>query len=145
MADWKVPVSYNFNPSYHAYAYGLLYPPTTEQTHPNLSWTESSFNHPGVNGGYYQTQTPHQSPPGSPEQIAPNNTAVYPGGPVLYFTDTHTQSGRLFLSQNRNSHYEDHSKESEPASSDNPSDSEAHTPGNVAHIDHKVTHNANAS
>lgn len=132
MADWKVPVSYNFNPSYHAYAYGLLYPPAPEQTHPNLTWTETSFNHSGVNGGYYQTQTPHQSPPGSPEQITSNSTAVYPGGPVLYFSDTHTQSGRLFLSQSRNSHYEDHSKESERAGSDNPSDSEAHTPGNVA-------------
>ncbi|KAG5268899.1 hypothetical protein AALO_G00217690 [Alosa alosa] len=127
MADWKVPVSYNFNPSYHAYAYGLLYPPGSEQTHPNLNWTETTYNHPGVNGGYYQTQAPHQSPPGSPEQITSNSTAHYPG-PMLYFSDTHTQSGRLFLSQNRSSHYEDHTKESEQAGSDNPSDSEAHTP-----------------
>ncbi|XP_012671640.1 homeobox protein NANOG [Clupea harengus] len=128
MADWKVPVSYNFNPSYHAYAYGLLYQAGSEQTHPNLNWTEATYNHPGVNGGYYQTQPPHQSPPASPGQVTSNSTAQYPG-PMLYFSDTHTQSGRLFLSQNRNiAHYEDQTKESERPSSDNPSDSEAHTP-----------------
>lgn len=129
MADWKIPVNYNYNPSYHAYAYGLMYQSGPEQNHPNLSgWAEAAYQ-TGANGGYYSTpQLPAQqeSPPRSPENIDVNNVQ-YPGSGMLYFGDSHTQTGRLFMSNSRAEH-EERTKEVERASSDTPtSDSEAHT------------------
>ncbi|XP_036410745.1 homeobox protein NANOG [Megalops cyprinoides] len=125
MADWKLPMAYNFNPSYHAYAYGLMYPHGPEQNHQNLSWAEAAYNHPGVGGGYYSTPPPHQSPPRNSED---NHTANshFPSS-VLYFGDSHTQNGRLFLSHHQ-PEFNQRPRESERASSDTPSDSEAHTP-----------------
>ncbi|XP_028822128.1 homeobox protein NANOG [Denticeps clupeoides] len=126
MADWKLPVSYNYNPSYHAYAYGLMYPPGSEQNRPGLNWAEAAYSHQVVAGGFYSTQAAHQSPPQSPEAAAPSGGAHYPA-PVLYFPDSAAQDARSLLSQTR-SPYRQLAKESERASSDNPSDSEAHTP-----------------
>ncbi|KAB5586575.1 hypothetical protein PHYPO_G00003300 [Pangasianodon hypophthalmus] len=130
MADWKVPVSYNYSPSYHAYAYGLMYPQTPEQTPANVSWAEAAYGSSvGVTGGYYTSQPPSsQTPPGSPEYNKPTSEGHYPGS-VVYYADSkaHTQTGRLFLSHNR-VHFDQMSKEQERAGSDTPSDSEAHTP-----------------
>ncbi|XP_035268786.1 homeobox protein NANOG [Anguilla rostrata] len=130
MADWKLPVSYNYNPSYHAYAYGLMYPQGPEQNHQNLGWAEAAYNHHGVSGGYYSTPPPpqqqqHQSPPRNLED-GHTTSAHFPGS-VLYFADSHAQTGRLFLSHNRPLSSQ-RPTEIERASSDTPSDSEAHTP-----------------
>ncbi|XP_010884100.1 homeobox protein NANOG [Esox lucius] len=128
MADWKLPVSYNYSPSYHAFAYGLMYQAGTEQNHPNFSgWTE--YNPPGVGGGYYsqaQQQPQHQSPPRSPEHNIGANNGPYPGSSVLYLSDphNHTQSGRLLIAHNMAT-YGQRTKETEPPSSDTPSDSES--------------------
>ncbi|KAJ8374894.1 hypothetical protein SKAU_G00054740 [Synaphobranchus kaupii] len=143
MADWKLPVSYNYNPSYHAYAYGLMYPQAPEQNHQNLGWAEAAYNHQGASGGYYSTPPQqqqqqqhqqqqqqqqhhqHQSPPRNSEEGRPTS-AHFPGS-VLYFADSHTQTGRLFLSHNR-TQCSQRPTEIERPSSDTPSDSEAHTP-----------------
>ncbi|KAM9417259.1 homeobox protein NANOG isoform 2-T2 [Salvelinus alpinus] len=126
MADWKVPVS--FNPSYHAFAYGLVYQPGAEQNHPNFSsWTEATYN-PGVSASYYSQAPPqHQSPSWSPEQNnAGTSNGQYPGSVVcLGDPHCHTQSGRLFISNNRAPH--DPQTETERPSSDTQSDSETHT------------------
>lgn len=132
MADWKVPVSYNYSPSYHAYAYGLMYPQPHEQAHPNMSWAEHAYGSSvGLTGGYYTSQPPSssQTPPGSPDFTTPSSEAQYPGS-VVYYADSkgHTQTGRLFLSHNR-VQFDHVSKEQERAGSDTPSDSEGHTPG----------------
>lgn len=129
MADWKIPVNYNYNPSYHAYAYGLMYQTGSEQNNSNLpGWAEAAYQ-TGANGGYYsnpQLAAPQQeSPPRSPEHIAVNNVH-YPGPGVLYFGDSHMQTGRLFLSHNRTEL--DERIKVEHVNSDPPtSDSEAHT------------------
>lgn len=130
MADWKIPVSYNYSPSYHAYAYGLMYPQGPEQTHPTMSWAEAAYgSSAGITGGFYSTQA--QSPPGSPE-CAPSNTDCHYPTSVVYYADSlsHTQNGRLSLSHNRIP-YNQEAKNQEQAGtgSDTPSDSEAHTPG----------------
>ncbi|XP_055786367.1 homeobox protein DLL homolog [Salvelinus fontinalis] len=126
MADWKVPVS--FNPSYHAFAYGLVYQPGAEQNHPNFSsWTEATCN-PGVSASYYSQALPqHQSPSWSPEQNnAGTSNGQYPGSVVcLGDPHCHTQSGRLFISNNRAPH--DPQTETERPSSDTQRDSETHT------------------
>nr|XP_023828204.1 homeobox protein Hox-B9-like isoform X3 [Salvelinus alpinus] len=126
MADWKVPVS--FNPSYHAFAYGLVYQPGAEQNHPNFSsWTEATYN-PGVSASYYSQAPPqHQSLSWSPEQNnAGTSNGQYPGSVVcLGDPHCHTQSGRLFISNNRAPH--DPQTETERPSSDTQSDSETHT------------------
>jgi len=118
MADWKIPVSYNFNPSYHAYAYGLMYPQVSEHGHPNLSWAEAAYAQSGgVTASYYSSQTP-QSPSWGSENGNASNYGNYPG---------HTQNGRLFISYKTEP--DPKVKDAEKASSDTPSDSEAHTPG----------------
>lgn len=117
-----MPVSYNFNPSYHAYAYGLMYPQVSEHGVPNLSWPEAAYaTSGGVSAGYFAAQTAQQSPPWSPENGGASSTyGHFPG---------HAQNGRLFLSYNK-SEPDPKAKDAEQASSDTPSDSEAHTPGN---------------
>uniref|UniRef100_A0A8C2IQJ6 Nanog homeobox n=1 Tax=Cyprinus carpio TaxID=7962 RepID=A0A8C2IQJ6_CYPCA len=119
MADWKMPVSYNFNPSYHAYAYGLVYPQVSEHGHPNLSWAETAYTHSGgVTATYYSAQTAQQSPPWSPENGSTSAYGHYP---------SHAQNGRLFLSYSK-TETDPKPKDAEQAGSDTPSDSEAHTP-----------------
>lgn len=128
MADWKIPMSYNYNPSYHAYAYGLMYP-QADQTHHNMTWTESYGSASGITGRYYSSQTPSsQTPPGSPEYNS--TTCGHFQNAVMYSADsqTHTQNGRLFFSHNRVQH-ELRNKELDLPRSNSPSDSEAHTPG----------------
>ncbi|KAG1953860.1 homeobox protein NANOG [Pimephales promelas] len=118
MADWKIPVSYNFNPSYHAYAYGLMYPQVSEHGHPNLSWAEAAYAQSGgVTASYYSSQTTPQSPSWGSENGNASNYGNYPG---------HTQNGRLFISYKTEP--DPKVKDAEKASSDTPSDSEAHTP-----------------
>ncbi|XP_016345524.1 homeobox protein Nkx-3.2-like [Sinocyclocheilus anshuiensis] len=123
MADWKMPVNYNFNPSYHAYAYGLVYPQVSEHGHPNLSWAEAAYTHPGgVTTTYYSAQTAQQSPPWSPENGSASAYGHYP---------SHAQNGRLFLSYSK-TESDPKPKDAEQAGSDTPSDSEAHTPASAA-------------
>ncbi|KAI5624133.1 nanog homeobox [Silurus asotus] len=131
MADWKVPLSYNYSPSYHAYAYGLMYQQAPEQTHTNMNWTEAAYGSSvGVSGGYYtsQPQQSSQSPPGSPDYSSPVSEAHYPGS-VVYYSNSkaHAHSSRLFLWHNR-AQVDQVGKEQEQGGSDTPSDSEAHTP-----------------
>lgn len=131
MADWKVPMSYNYSPSYHAYAYGLMYPQTPEQTHANMNWAEATYGSSvGVAGGYYASQPPSsQTPPGSPEYTNLTAEGHY-RNTVVYCADSkaHTQTCRLFLTHNRVP-FDQMIKQQEPTGSDTPSDSEAHTPG----------------
>lgn len=78
MADWKIPVNYNINPSYHAYAYGLMYPQVSEHGHPNLSWPEAAYSHSGgVTASYYTAQPTQQSPSWSSENGNASNYGNY--------------------------------------------------------------------
>ncbi|XP_071341876.1 homeobox protein NANOG isoform X2 [Trachinotus anak] len=132
MADWKAQISYNYNPSYHAYAYGLMYQPTAEQNHGNLTcWGEtgvtdlSNFN-AGVTPAYYATtaRTREESPPGSPEQPAVNDHHHYQGSGVVYLGDA--QAGRLLLARPHRPVYDARANGVRRAGSDSTSDSEAH-------------------
>ncbi|XP_034562206.1 homeobox protein NANOG [Notolabrus celidotus] len=127
MADWKPQISYNYNPSYHAYAYGLVFQPGPEQNHGNLSsWGEagdlSNYN-PGVSQAYYTptTRTREDSPPCSPEDHAMNRH--YQGSGMVYLGDS--QTGRLVLAGPHQAAYT--AREHEASRADSTSDSEAHT------------------
>lgn len=136
MAEWKTQIGYNYNPSYRAYAYGLVYQPGTEQNHSNLSgWAEagvtdlSNYN-PGMAQVYYATtpRTREESPPGSPEQRVVNGHCHYQGSGVVYLTDA--QKGRLILAGTHTAAYDTRTDEPRRAGSDSTSDSEAHvSPG----------------
>lgn len=118
MADWKLPMSYSYNPSFHAYAYGLVYPPGPDQGAAGLGWGEAAFNH---GAGYYAASSPKSSGDGEPN----------PGdfrGPVLCFADTQGQRGRFFFPPS-SGQPEQPGKEGQGARGDAASDSEAHTPG----------------
>ncbi|XP_070784195.1 homeobox protein NANOG [Enoplosus armatus] len=133
MADWKSQISYNYNPSYHAYAYGLVYQPGPEQNQANLSsWGEagvtdlSNYN-AGVTQAYYTTtaRAREESPPRSPEQHAVNGHCHYQGSGVVYLGDT--QAGRLLLAGPHRAAYDARAHEARRAGSDSTSDSESHT------------------
>ncbi|XP_031706020.1 homeobox protein NANOG isoform X1 [Anarrhichthys ocellatus] len=138
MADWKAQISYNYNPSYHAYAYGLVYQPGPEQSHGNLTtWGEagvtdlSNYN-AGVTQAYYATtqRTREESPPHSPEQHAVSGHGHYQGSGVVYLGDSQ-QAGRLVLAgPHRAAVYDGRTQEARRAGSDSTSDSEAHTSPN---------------
>ncbi|XP_070302889.1 homeobox protein pv.1-like [Salvelinus sp. IW2-2015] len=127
MADWKLPVSYN--PSYHAFAYGLMYQTGAEQNHPNFSgWAETVYNS-GVSGGYHQQaqqQAQHQSPPRDQEDNIGSGNPQYPGS-VMYLGDphSHTPSGRLLISHNRTL-FDQPPKETDGPSNYTPSDPVLH-------------------
>lgn len=137
MADWKTQISYNYNPSYHAYAYGFVYQPAPEQNHGNLScWgdtgvTDLNYN-AGVTQAYYTaataattTRSREESPPGSPEQHAVNGHHHYQGSAgVVYLGDS--QASRLLLARPHRS-YDPRPNGVRRAGSDSASDSEAHT------------------
>ncbi|XP_062297960.1 homeobox protein NANOG [Scomber scombrus] len=133
MADWKPQVTYNYNPSYHAYAYGLMYQPGPEQNHGNLAaWgeagvTDLSNYSPGVTQSHYTApaRTREESPPRSPEQHAVNGHCHYQGSGLVYLGET--QAGRLLLAGQQRAAYDTRADEARRAGSDSTSDSEAHT------------------
>lgn len=142
MADWKAQISYNYNPSYHAYAYGLVYQPGPEQTNGNLSsWGEASvMDLSAYKGGITQTyyaasaaKTRHESPPGSPEEHEASGHGPYRGSGVVYVGDA--QAGRLLLAAPHQAHYDARANEVRRARSESASDSEAHaSPGNITRL-----------
>lgn len=136
MADWKTHITYNYNPAYHAYAYGLVYQPGAEQNHGNLTnWAETgvtdlSSNSAGVTQPYYAAtaRTREESPPHSPERHAVNGHCHYQGSGVVYLGDTET--GRVLVTGPHRAAYDEPAHESRRAGSDSTSDSEAYiSPG----------------
>ncbi|XP_033494042.1 homeobox protein NANOG [Epinephelus lanceolatus] len=133
MADWKTQISYNYNASYHAYAYGLVYPPGAEQNHGSLTnWGEdqaqdlSNYN-AGMAQAYYTTtdKTHEESPPGSPDGHAVNIHGQFQGPGVLHLGDS--PAGRLLLAGAPRVAYNVGAHEVRRVRSDSTSDSEAHT------------------
>ncbi|XP_053716870.1 homeobox protein NANOG isoform X1 [Synchiropus splendidus] len=89
MADWKL--GYNYNASYHAYAYGYLYPHGAEQSGNMAGWTDNEVvDLSGYSSaGFYATvaQPPDESPPDSPEVDVVNGHYQAPG--QLYHPEQH--------------------------------------------------------
>ncbi|KAI3355144.1 hypothetical protein L3Q82_018011 [Scortum barcoo] len=131
MADWKSQITYNYNPSYHAYAYGLMYQPGAEQTSNLTGWAEAGVTdlgnyNAGVTGAYYAARTREESPPRSPEQHAVSGHCHYQSPGVVYLGDA--QAGRLLLGgPHRAAYHDGRTHEARRAGSDSTSDSEAHT------------------
>ncbi|XP_061821432.1 homeobox protein NANOG [Nerophis lumbriciformis] len=129
MADWKTQISYNYNPSFHAYAYGLVYQPGPEQNH--TGWGDgapadySNFS-PGMTQVYYaaSARTREESPPHSPEQHVANGHCHYQSSAVVYFGES--QASRLLLAGPHRAVCDTPAEESRRAGSDSTSDSEAH-------------------
>ncbi|KAM6900526.1 homeobox protein NANOG [Xenentodon cancila] len=136
MADWKAQVAYNYNynPSYHAYAYGLVYQPGTEQNHGSVTdWGDNggsdlSNYDGGATQTYYTTTTTagtrEESPPHSPNPH-PVNGHCYQGSGLVYTGNQ--QPGRLLLSGPQRGVYDAGGNVARRAGSDSASDSEAHT------------------
>uniref|UniRef100_A0A3P8RUA3 Nanog homeobox n=1 Tax=Amphiprion percula TaxID=161767 RepID=A0A3P8RUA3_AMPPE len=135
MADWKTQISYNYNPPYHAYAYGLMYQSGSEQNHGNLTgWGEGTFTdlsnyNAGVPPAYYSVattaKTQDESPPPTPEQNAVNDHCHYQGSGFVYFGES--QTGRLLLAGPQRAAYQARENEVGRPGSDSISDTEAHT------------------
>ncbi|XP_051909980.1 homeobox protein NANOG [Hippocampus zosterae] len=127
MADWKTQINYNYNASYHAYAYGLMYQSGHEQNHCHVTgWGEApppdlTNYSPGVTQVYYAAtaRTREESPPRSPEQHVANGHCRYQGSGLVYLGES--QAGRLLLAGTPRA-----AGESGRAASDSTSDSEAH-------------------
>ncbi|XP_005803735.1 homeobox protein Hox-D3-like [Xiphophorus maculatus] len=124
MAEWKTQVTYNYNPSYHTYAYSLVYQTVPEQNHGNLpAWDDSGV--PDYNGEAPEnlcaavapiaTMNGKESPPRSPETV----TESYQGAGLVYLRGTQAD--------HQAEAYGDGGGEAKRARSDSVSDSEAHT------------------
>ncbi|CAB1457446.1 unnamed protein product [Pleuronectes platessa] len=135
MTDWKTQIGYKYNPSYHAYAYGLMYQPGPEQNHGNhmSCWSDSGVTdlsnyNAGVPQAYY-TPTPararEESPPGSPEQPAAGGQRHYQGSGVVSLGDA--QAGRLLHSNHRSAYDDARAEGVGQVGSPSTSDSDAHT------------------
>ncbi|XP_049604766.1 homeobox protein NANOG [Syngnathus scovelli] len=135
MADWKTQINYNYNASYHAYAYGLMYQSGHDQNHLHVTgWSEggpSDFNNytPGMTQVYYAAaaaaaRTRAESPPHSPEQRVANGHCHYQTSGLVYLDEC--QAGRLQAAGTPRADYETPAEESRKAVSDSTSDSEAH-------------------
>ncbi|XP_077364930.1 homeobox protein NANOG [Festucalex cinctus] len=130
MADWKTQI--NYNSSYHAYAYGLVYQSGHEQNHCHVTgWGEAGppdLNNytPGVAQVYYAAtaRTHEESPPHSPEQFVANGHCHYQGSSLVYLQES--QAGRFLLAGTPRAAYDAPAEESKRAASDSTSDSEAH-------------------
>ncbi|XP_043960123.1 homeobox protein NANOG [Gambusia affinis] len=124
MAEWKTQVTYNYNPSYHTYAYSLVYQSVPEQNHGNLpAWGDNGV--PDYNDGTPQNlctavapitaMNGKESPPRSPEAV----------------TESYQSTGLVYLDGTQADHlaeaYGDGGGEVKRARSDSVSDSEAHT------------------
>ena len=136
MADWTAQISYNYNPSYHAYSYGLVYQPGPEQNHGAVTcWgetgvTDMSNYHTGVTQAYDATpRTREESPPGTPEQLGVNAHHHYQSPGVVYLGDT--QAGRLVLDRPQRGGSDARANWVRRAWSDSTSDSEAQTPPGI--------------
>ncbi|XP_020781182.2 homeobox protein NANOG, partial [Boleophthalmus pectinirostris] len=127
MADWKAQINYNYNPSYHAYAYGLMYQPGSEQNQVNTSsWADSGFTDLG---NYTSTQgyppasaapkSPERSPPESPEPHAYSGHGQYQSTGLVYLGDSEASRLRLTGQTREN--------EARRTGSDSASDSEPQT------------------
>lgn len=121
MADWKAQISYNYNPSYHAYAYSLMYQPGSEPGHSNSSsWAETGVTDlSNYTQAYYPPaaqMSPDQSPPESPEPQAYSGHSHCQGPGLVHLGDT--EASRLLLVDQRDT-------ESRRVGSDS-SDSEPH-------------------
>ncbi|XP_072307438.1 homeobox protein NANOG [Eucyclogobius newberryi] len=128
MADWKAQINYNYNTSYHAYAYSLMYQNGSEQNHVHLSsWADPGHAEAGHHNytpsqGYYPPAAAPQSPESPPESPEPH---VYSGhgqyhSAGVYLEDDAEESGLLTTGQ-------PHEHESRRTGSDSASDSEPHT------------------
>ncbi|XP_054622272.1 homeobox protein NANOG [Dunckerocampus dactyliophorus] len=124
MADWKTQINYNYNPSYHAYAYGLVYQHGHEQHHAGAA--DYSNYAPGVAQVYYAAaaRSREESPPHSPEQHVANGHCHYQSSGVVYFGES--QASRLLLAGPHRAAYDTPAEESRRAGSDSTSDSEAY-------------------
>ncbi|XP_037135305.1 homeobox protein NANOG [Syngnathus acus] len=145
MADWKTQINYNYNASYHAYAYGLMYQSGHDQNHLHVTgWSEggpSDFNNytPGMTQVYYAAaaaaaaaRTREESPPHSPEQRVANGHCHYQTSALVYLDEC--QAGRLQAAagtpradyETPRADYGTPAEESRKGVSESTSDSEAH-------------------
>ncbi|KAM9774938.1 homeobox protein NANOG isoform 2-T2 [Syngnathus typhle] len=120
MADWKTHINYNYNASYHAYAYGLMYQSGHDQNHLHVTgWSEGgpsdlSNYTPGMTQVYYAAaaataaataaRTREESPPHSPEQRVANAHCHYQTSALVYLDEC--QAGRLQAAGTPRAHYE---------------------------------------
>lgn len=136
MAEWTSQIGYNYNPSYHAYAYGLMHQPGTEQNYGNLAaWCEagvSEFNNynPGAAQVYYAAtpRAQEELPICSPEQNVFDCNYQNQGPGLVYFGES--QANHLLLPGSVPASYDMSANENMRAGGDSTSDSEAHvSPG----------------
>ncbi|XP_057680234.1 homeobox protein NANOG [Corythoichthys intestinalis] len=135
MAEWKTQINYDYNPSYHAFAYGLVYQSGHEQNCHVAGWGETAapeYNNyaPGMTQVYYAataSRTREASLPHSPEQHVANAHCRYQGSGLVYVEES--QAGHLVLAGTPRATYDspaETSRRTGGGGSDSTSDSEAH-------------------
>ncbi|XP_068437888.1 homeobox protein NANOG [Clinocottus analis] len=138
IAGWKTQLTYNYNQSYRAYTYGLMYQFGSEKNLGNpTGWAETGAtdltNYNG--GGVTQAWPPaslrawEESLPHSLEQNAVNGHGHYQGPGVVYHGDT--QAGRILLPGPHQAPYNEQTHQAGSGSiGDSISDSDAYSSPN---------------
>lgn len=128
MADWKPHLPYNHNPSYHAYAYGLLYPNGFDQ---NLEVANARGNLAAPTPAYRAAEVapaPGGSPPDSPEEHTGSGHYQYQASEFSYLRENTGE--QLLFSKQHLSVVGPGAHEARQTGSDTASDSEAYiSPG----------------
>lgn len=107
MAEWKTQIHFNYNHSYHSYAYNFMFPPGTEQNPLNLvPWTEPGVadlcNNFSPAQGYYSpaAAAPTEAPPPQQQQVPETHAydldlGQYQDTGMVYLEDT--EAGQMLL------------------------------------------------
>ncbi|XP_015810448.1 homeobox protein NANOG [Nothobranchius furzeri] len=132
MADWKNQTTYNYNHSYHAYAYGVVYTPEQNSGWSQSAPTDFSYNS-GTAQACYTASNAVQTEEGSPGVSSGSYTVNgqrYQGSGLVYVGNP--QTGHLLLAARpyRTAALEAWGNQAERARQDSVSDSEAHTSPN---------------
>lgn len=140
MADWKSHLTYNHGPSYHAYAYGLLYPNGFEQ---NLGGggdagpanARSNLAAPTPVYRAADVVKAQESPPDSPEEHTRSGQYQYSSPDFSYLRENAAE--QVIFNKQRQASVGQQPHEARQTGSDTASDSDTYiSPGNDA-----VNHN----
>lgn len=136
MADWKTHLNYNHNPSYHAYAYGLLYPNGFDQRFDGggAAVTNARADLAGPTPIYQAAaaaaagKAQGACPPDSPEEQADSGQYLYESS-EFYYPGEKT-GGQVVFNKQRQAPVDQRPHEARQTGSDTASDCEAYiSPG----------------
>lgn len=141
MADWKSHLTYNHNPSYHAYTYGLVYPNGFDQNLCGDAEVTNARSNLARPTPVYQTadvaKAQQESPPDSPEEHTGSGQYHYQNSEFNYLGENTAEQS--IFSKQQHASVDQRPHEARQTGSDTASDCENYiSPGIGTVIDKKT-------